>query len=315
MGSLAACTPTTSSDDADSADTSSSECTPTASGDLSDAVEVTGDFGALPTVAIDAPVSAEATERSVVIEGDGDVAQEGDIVNVDFVLYSATTGEEVTGTTFEEGTATPWTLDEAQFLPGLVKTLECSTVGSRVVGVLPPVDTWGDVGAEGLGVAATDTVVLVADVVSIAPAIPDKADGVPQDPEEGFPTVELADDGTPTVTIPDAAAPTELMISTLQLGDGTVVAEGDSVTVQYQGLDWDTGEIFDQSWGSAPATFATDQVVEGFGDALVGQTVGSQVIVVMPPALGYGEASADNTSELAGKTLVFVIDILATTAA
>ncbi|WP_286277322.1 hypothetical protein [Naasia aerilata] len=35
------------------------------------------------------------------------------------------------------------------------------------------------------------------------------------------------------------------------------------------------------------------------------------MLAVIPPALGYGEKSDSNTSELAGKTLVFVIDILA----
>ena len=48
----------------------------------------------------------------------------------------------------------------------------------------------------------------------------------------------------------------------------------------------------------------------GFVQALAGQKVGSQVLVVIPPALGYGEDA--KAHELGGKTLVFVIDILAT---
>ena len=89
-----------------------------------------------------------------------------------------------------------------------------------------------------------------------------------------------------------------------------VVADGDDVTVNYQGLNWDTKEIFDDSWAKgSPANFNTAQVVPGFSQALVGQSVGSQVLVVIPPALGYGEAGSSGNA-LAGQTLVFVIDIL-----
>ncbi len=52
-------------------------------------------------------------------------------------------------------------------------------------------------------------------------------------------------------------------------------------------------------------------VVAGWTQGLSGQTVGSQVLLVIPPALGYGEKSDTNTNELAGETLVFVVDILA----
>ena len=44
---------------------------------------------------------------------------------------------------------------------------------------------------------------------------------------------------------------------------------------------------------------------------LVGQKVGSQVLLVIPPADGYGEAGAPNAGIGATDTLVFVIDLLA----
>jgi peptidylprolyl isomerase len=51
-------------------------------------------------------------------------------------------------------------------------------------------------------------------------------------------------------------------------------------------------------------------VIEGFAAAIVGQRVGSQVLVSIPPVYGYGEAGDGNTSPLAGQTLVFLIDIV-----
>jgi peptidylprolyl isomerase len=304
IGSLAAC----SSPAEEPTSQASGDCAVTKSGAVSDAIDVSGDFGSKPTVKIDTPITTKTTERSVVIEGDakGGVAEEGQQVALNFLILNGTSGEELSAPEFTKAGSTTFTIDESQFLVGLVKTLRCSEVGSRVVGVIPPADSWGDTGSTELGVDPADSIVFVADIVSV---VPSRATGEDQPVEEGFPTVTLADDGTPTVTIPDGKAPTELKLTVLKKGDGAEVKDGASVTVQYQGTNWDTKEIFDQSWGRGAATFTTDGVVEGFSKALVGQTVGSQVLVVIPPALGYGEAgSSDNA--LAGQTLVFVIDIL-----
>ena len=302
---LAGCTP--------AAPTADPDCDVAPSGSASSSITVTGDFEKEPTVDFAIPLKTpKATERSVVIAGDGDTVAEGDTVNVMFSIYSGATSDDITGADWTTGETTEFPLD-GSLLPGLQSTMLCSTVGSRVVGVIPPVDAFGDTGSADLGIGADDSLVFVVDIVSVKeaadPALP-KADGVDQAPVEGMPTVELADDGRPTVTIPDTAPPTEFQLAVLKKGDGAEVADGDDVTVHYEGLNWVTKEIFDESWSrGTPANFNTGQVIEGFTKALVGQTVGSQVIVVIPPAMGYGEAgSSDNA--LAGQTLVFVVDIL-----
>ena len=91
--------------------------------------------------------------------------------------------------------------------------------------------------------------------------------------------------------------------------DGAVVASGDEVLVNYAGVKWSDGSEFDASWnGGAPISFPTTGVVEGFKQALEGHKVGSQVLVVVPPAFGYGPSEGH---ELQKETLVFVVDILA----
>ena len=306
--SLSACASGTATPDATKA---SSDCKPAASGKASDAVKVTGDFGTKPTVDITAPTTATATERTVVIDGDGDQAVQGDKLNVEFTIYNGTDGKELSATDYADA-PTQFTVDETKFLAGIAKTLDCSTVGSRVVGVIPPVDSWGDAGNTELGVAATDSLVFVADVVSILPPVPARADGVDQDPVDGFPAVKLADDGTPTVTIPKADPPKKLGIEVLKKGDGTKVTAGATVTVHYIGVNWTTGKTFDSSWARGePTDFATTAVIKGFGDGLVDQTVGSQVVIVIPPDQGYGE-DGNEAAEISGDdTLVFVVDILA----
>ena len=96
----------------------------------------------------------------------------------------------------------------------------------------------------------------------------------------------------------------------LKKGTGATVASGDTVTVQYQGVNWRTGKVFDQSWGRAVAQFPTTGVVKGFATGMVGQTVGPQVVVVIPPADGYGSKGNSQAGIKGTDTLVFVIDIL-----
>ncbi|MEF2978194.1 FKBP-type peptidyl-prolyl cis-trans isomerase [Subtercola sp. YIM 133946] len=306
--------------------TPSAPCNLTAPGTASDSVTVTGEFDTHPTTTFTAPISTDITERTVLTEGTGTVASTGSQATIDFTLYNGTTGAELFST-FTSGSPIPVTVDESQFLPGLVKAVSCSPVGSRVVAVVPPGDAYGAAGNANLKVAATDNLVFVVDVkdvgaastaspsATVDPNLPTQATGAPQAAPEGFPTVTLAADGTPTITIPPVDPPTTLQIGVLKKGDGATVASGDNVTVQYQGVIWRTGGVFDQSWGKGAVAFGTGQVIPGFSQALIGQTVGSQVIVIIPPDQGYGSAGVASANITGTDTLVFVIDILATAAA
>lgn len=311
VASLAACAPGDSTTAEQSGD-----CAATASGSASEAVDVSGDFGTKPTIKVDFPTDVAETERSVAIAGDGDqVAVEGAVANVYFTLYSGATGEELSATSYDEAGIAALPVDAEQFLVGIVKTIQCSTVGSRVVGVIPPDESFADESARlELGVEADDDIVFVADVVSVdAPADPalPRADGEDQPAEDGFPTVKLDDDGRPTITIPSTDPPSELAVAVLKQGDGATVKENSDVTVHYVGMNWTTGEIFDESWArGAPSTFNTGQVVPGFKAALEGQKVGSQIIAVLPPSEGYGEAGNEGAKISGTDTIVFVVDIL-----
>lgn len=294
----------------------SNGCTPTASGDNSSKVTVTGDFGKAPKVTFTKGLSTKNTERSVIITGKGDVAKANSTVDVDYTIFDAASGKQIDQTKYTKGGTAAFEL-KSPLLTGMIKSLECSPEGSRVVAVVPPADAFKDAGSQGLGVKGTDSLVFVFDVVKVSAPVTvlPKANGKAQPAEAGIPTVTLAADGTPTVTIPKADPPTALKISVLKKGDGKVVTEGASVTVHYSGLIWATGKTFDSSWTTKkPATFATTGVIKGFGQALVGQKVGSQVIAVIPPDLGYGPSGGQPSAGIsATDTLVFVIDILATT--
>jgi peptidylprolyl isomerase len=275
-------------------------------------VKVTGKFGAIPTVKFTKGLSAKKTERTVVIDGKGDVAQANSTVDVDYTIYDAASGKKIDQTTYKSGGTAAFQL-KTPLLSGMIKGLKCSPEGSRVVTVVPPADAFKSAGSEGLGVKGTDSLVFVFDVVKVTAPVKvlPKANGAAQKPVAGLPTVKLAANGEPTITVPKADAPTELKIADLKKGSGKVVKAGDTVTVHYTGVIWNTGKVFDSSWANGtPASFATTGVIPGFGKALVGQKVGSQVIAVIPPADGYGSAGKGDITGT--DTLVFVVDILAT---
>ena len=88
------------------------------------------------------------------------------------------------------------------------------------------------------------------------------------------------------------------------------MAVGDQVIVHYSGWTWE-GEQFDSSWDRiSPASFtvSSNSLIEGFVQALEGVKIGSQVIAVIPPDLGYGDSAQGSIP--AGSTLIFVIDVL-----
>jgi peptidylprolyl isomerase len=288
----------------------SDNCTVTPTGPLAASVTVAGDFGSKPEVTIDSPLAVETTERAVLIQGDGDLVETGANVRVDYQLYDAGTGAAIGGTEFTDGSAQLLPMDAAQLIPGIVDVLNCTPVGSRVVGVIESADAWGSQGQPDLGVAADTDVVFVADVVELSPPPLDRADGADQPPVDGMPTVVLDANGAPTITIPATAPPAEFQLAVLKQGDGPIVGEGADVVVHYTGINWNTGVIFDSSWEKgAPATFNTRKVIGGFTAALEGQAVGSQVLVVIPPDQGYG--AAGNPPDIGGTdTIVFVVDIL-----
>lgn len=278
--------------------TASSECALDAQpGETSDAIVLEGE-GADTTVTIPDDAAFAGVERTVVSEGDGEEIGVNDLVSVQYQIIEAATGEVLDSSERGEDGLLPVLLDTNQSSL-FVAALECEPVGSRIVLALP-----GSVFGEG----QTDKVVYAEAVEHL----PEVATGTPVDPTPGMPTVDLDDDGAPTVTIPDAAEPTETKVAVLKQGDGATVGSGDLVVVQYLGVKWSDGEEFDSSWSrdAAPTQFQTTGVVTGFKAALEGQKVGSQVIVEMPPADGYG---ATEGHELQKESLVFVVDILATT--
>lgn len=262
------------------------------SGAASDAVTVEGDPGKESKVNFDEPLDVPELQRTVISEGSGDQAAEGDYVGYAMTAFDATTGEKLGSLGYAEGELLPQPVSTDT---GLAQVFGCASVGSRIIAAYPASD------------ASPEPLVYVFDLMSITPLA---AWGEAQDAPAGMPAVEIGEDGTPSITVPEADAPTEVELATLKQGDGVTVQPGDTVLVQYHGVKWSDGSVFDSSWqNGAPVSLSTDGVVEGFGQAMEDHEVGSQVLVVVPPEFGYGPQEGH---ELQEETLVFVVDILAT---
>ena len=132
-----------------------------------------------------------------------------------------------------------------------------------------------------------------------------------------LPTVTAKSGAAPVITIPSSARkpPSGLVTKTLIKGSGPVVTKGQTVVTQYVGTIWRTGKVFDSSWSRGePFGFTIgatpSQVITGWDKGLVGQTVGSRVMLIVPPADGYGKTGSSQAGIKGTDTLVFVVDIL-----
>lgn len=114
----------------------------------------------------------------------------------------------------------------------------------------------------------------------------------------------------PEVDAPLGPAPKQLEILDLIEGDGPEAVPGGTVEVHYVGVEYDTGEEFDSSWNRGESiTFPLRGLIQGWQDGIPGMKVGGRRRLTIPPALAYGPAGSGH--HLSGKTLVFVIDLLA----
>jgi peptidylprolyl isomerase len=290
---------------------SSSSSSSASSATANQSVAVTGAFGVSPKVVIPKVKAGTNLYTKTLIKGSGQTLTSADSLVGNFVLYdwSGSTAKLV-GSTFSSGGPT---LFSGQMLPGLSAALVGQPTGSRVLAVIPPKEGFGASGNSQIGVKGTDTLVFVIDMVS---AVGNHASATGQQVSNGggsLPTVTEPAGQVATVKIPASAPPKTLTIKTLVQGTGAKVATGDYAVVQYTGVNWRTGKVFDSSWSrSQPFAFNVGggQVIKGWDQGLLGQTAGSRVMLVVPPADGYGSAGASQAGIKGTDTLVFVVDIL-----
>jgi len=281
-----------------------------------DSVTVKGSFGKTPTVTIPAEKASTDLFISTPIQGSGAKLKAGDSPLADIALYKwSGTKHSLLYSTFSSG---PQIIPAQLGLPGLTDALKNAHLGSRVVAVLPPKYAYGSGGESQLGVKGTDTLVWVIDLMQQYSG-KQSASG-PQISTGGgtLPTVSATAGQQPVITVPKTSPPAAISVTTLIKGSGHKLAKGDTVVAQYVGAIWRTGSVFATSWptrqqpsGQLFGFQIGGNVIAGFSQGLTGVPVGSRVMLVIPPSLGYGPAGGNaNAGIQKTDTLVFVVDVL-----
>lgn len=304
--SLVACAPASDA-------TSSPDCTREPANDaVATAVEVTGEYGDAPSLSLHGPFTTDRTVYTDVEEGDGRAIEDLDQPSVlEMSFFSAETGDPIIGTAYGDDAPTPTSTNRwLEMFPGLEDALLCALQGTRTVVALAE-DGVADATRAQYAMNGFPQEGGVIAVVDLRRVYPTAAWGSPvYNADTGLPSVVRDPQGRPGVTVPDAQPPADLVVQTLLEGDGPVIGEDDTAVVQYTGVLWDEKTVFDSSWDNGSLLMAVPGgMIEGFEKALQGQKVGSQVMAVIPPELGYGEEGS-GAAIPGGATLVFVIDIV-----
>jgi peptidylprolyl isomerase len=289
-------------------------CGGSSSSTAATAVTVSGAFGQNPTIKIPAEKASRSLTVQTLIHGTGPTLTKADAFVGNYAIYIwSGTSHHLAQSSFSSHEPI---LFLGQLLPGLEKALIGKKMGSRVLAVIPPKDAFGKSGNPQAGIKGTDTLVFVVDLIKNFAA---NASASGQQVSSGggaLPKVTATAGSAPTIKMPSGQPPAKLVTKTLVKGTGPAVKKGQTVVMQYVGAIWKTGKVFDASWKRGqPYGFTIDanpsQAIPGLNQGLIGQTVGSRVMLVIPPADGYGK-SGNSTAGIKGTdTLVFVVDILA----
>lgn len=211
-------------------------------------------------------------------------------------------------------------LTSDQGFPGIREAIDGVPVGSRVQVIATPDDAFGEFGNPTLGIANTDTVIFVVDVVERVLTAPE---GTEKSLPNGLPSVVETDGKVTGLDFSGAAEEpsNDLEVHTIVEGSGDPIKKsGSQVAMRYLGQVWQADAPFDENYsaigpgfpnqngGIDPATIP-GQLIKGWNEGLVGVKAGSRVMLVVPSRFGYGKEGSGELIK-GGDTLVFVVDIL-----
>lgn len=269
-------------------------------------------FGQKPTVAKGTGTPSPDLAVETAIQGSGPVIAKGDYLQANYLGQIWDTGK-VFDNSYDRGTPLLVQIGTGQVIPGWDAGLIGKNGGSRVEMAVPPAQGYGPSGNPQAGITGTDTLVFVIDVIDVfGPTSSAHGTEVPQT-DVSLPKVGVNTDGkAAAITVPKVKPPTDLVSRYIIEGSGPVVKSSGTLLLQYEGVLWDSGKEFDSSYQhSQLALFPLARLIKGWQEGLVGKKVGSRVLLVVPPSLGYGAQGQPPTIP-GDATLVFALDIIAT---
>jgi hypothetical protein len=301
-------------------------CVPaSSSGSAAVAVKTGGKFGA-PIASVPTPTKTTKPQTHIVREGSGLELGPEDQALAQISVYNGTTGKLYQSTaTAGKFTGTGALIPVGEKTVPIGHYLNCEKVGTRSVTVLTATQYFGSASAATSAQISPKTALVI--VTDITHGYRGRATGALQPVQAGFPSVVTSGNGTPGFTFDLQTAPKTLRSEVLRKGDGQKLKAGDPVLLQVQGVQWTSPaatSTFDSTWATKSPRYYPLTALAPNGDSstgatvysldpgsvksLVGQTVGSQILVVVPPKFGYPSGKAPQGYPTG--TLVFVYDIL-----
>lgn len=280
-----------------------------------DDVSVSGEPDEEPAVDFKAPITFEKTERTIVEKGpgEGDAVAETSTITVDYVGVNASNGT-VFDSSWDAGQ--PATFAISQVIRGFITGLKGAHAGDRVLLGVASEDGYDPTG-NGAGIRKGDSLVFVVDLREVTNPLTE-ATGKATPAPATVPKLTFDKQGHPKSFVATGRTPKSvdrLGAHPIITGTGPKVQAGQTITVEYVGQLYPDGKVFDESWSRPePVSFpiGSGGVIKGWDQGLVGQRVGSRVVLTIPSDLGYGKQG--NGSDIPGNAdLVFVIDILQAT--
>lgn len=274
---------------------------------------VKGAFNKAPKITFPEVKPYAKGETKLLIKGAGEKLKTGDTAYVNFETYQWTGAkkhEQKSSSYAQDGpTALPVGAEGGSGFKRLDDAVKDASIGSRFLLTMPVKELGAT--AEQTELKGDDNVVFILDIVT--KQYPVTGEMAKQDAALPQVAAPKKPGEAPGVEIPDGDAPKELTAKTLVEGTGPVVQKGQKLVAHYKGLTWRNAKEFDSSYANGePASFqiGTGAVIPGWDKTLVGLKAGSRVLLVIPPADGYGEKGNESAGIKGDDTLVFVVDIL-----
>lgn len=250
---------------------------------VTDLYSVTGEIGAVPVVHFDPPLPLSDPQIERVLEGDGTELDDDSTALLSISTFAGSDGSAL------GPLASPVIVEMSELDGLLAEALPGAAEGSRFVAIQAVDDGY-----------AGSMELVVIDVV------PTRYTGEPREidfAEENLPTIGEDGDGAPTAEVNEGISQPDLLrVVPIARAEGPQVQPGDLVYAQFTIWTWAEGIVHYSTWedGGQPAATIIDETFPGIRDGLLDQTVGSRVLILIPPDLGIGTDS-----------LIAVVDILA----
>jgi peptidylprolyl isomerase len=291
---LAACGDSTSTTDGSTTSTTPGGSTTSAGPTTSTIALPPPSIPPKPTVAIPSALPTELVV-TVLREGAGEPAKEGDTVVVHYVGVRSTDGTEFDNS-YDRGQPFPvQNIGQASVIDGWNQGLLGVTTGSQVQFDIPADLAYGD-NPQGDVIQAGDALTFVVDVMAVVPQV-DPAD-------------------EPAITIEGGAPATELTLDDLVAGDGPEATLGKTVAVHIVAFRGDTGAELEKgsTWPSGtPVQFilGDPNTLPALSQGIASMKVGGRRQITVPSAQAWEGAGREELGLPADVDVVLVVDLFA----